>query len=432
MKCKTIYSLFKIFSVILFTSLPFLSCESSRVGPELVNDDIVHTRLPPDNFILNGFVKDSSSKAVIIGASVKIAKADGTILTSILSDNSGKYSFDASNVNDNTLYVGASKFGYAYGTRAATLNKTANSASVTDILLTKLQVAITTITVVGGGTGSTPNTQSLSNQPLTVQVPANAVSSNIQLTVSSIPAGQVPQPANTSLAVLSAGQFGLSGTQFSQPVTITFPLPYHQNPGTVYPLWFLNESTGVYTNSGFSATVNADGTTASGQVNHFSTYVIQTTQGEITITLNTPSTSNGTEQVVALTSGLVEKHLDIINSVTLTCNGVNQEWLKDEVAGKLNFSLESGDQTTLIFTMSSLPDKYILNGVQVGPAGHETEKGNWEKRIYFALQTTTTPGSASGPGWTASITATSQTWVVTRWGWYWIPFDQDGNISGPY
>jgi hypothetical protein len=230
---------------------------------------------------------------------------------------------------------------------------------------------------------------------------------------------------------LSAGQFGPSGTQFSQPVTITFPLPYHQTPGTVYPLWFLNESTGAYTNSGFSATVNADGTTASGQVNHFSTYVLQTAQGEITITLNTPSTSNGTEQVAALTSGSVEKHLGIVNSVTVTGSGSNQDWLRDEVAGKLNFSLESGGQTTLTFNMSGLPSQYVQNGVQVGPAGHETEKGNWEKRTYYALQSTTTPGSASGPGWTATITAINQVWVITRFEWFWVSHDQGGSF-GPY
>ncbi len=402
------------------------SCESSRVGPAVPTPNPA----PPAQqaLLLNGFVKDASSLTAVSGASVKLVKADGTIITTLLSDNSGKYSFDASNITESSINVGATKAGYAYGVRTAKINKTANSASVTDILLTRLQVATSNVTVGAGGSASTTNTQSVATQPLTVQVPANAVSSNIQLTVSSLPAGQVPQPATTNMAVVSAGQFGPSGTQFSQPVTINFPLPYHQTPGTTYALMQLNEQTGAYTNSGFTATVNADGTSASGTVTHFTIYTLQ--EG-VTYTTNAPTTALGTAQYTALTSGSVSKTLSIVNAVAVSGTGsVNEDWLKDQVAGKLNFTIGSSSQT-LNFNMQALPSQYIQNGVQVGP-NNANEKGSWEYRVYYALQTTSTTGSAAGPGWNRNVTATTQAWEITSQGWYWISHDQGGAVFGPF
>ena len=429
LKLSKFNGFFLSFSFLIIAAVLLSSCESSRVGPTLTTPN------PPppaqQSLVLNGFVKDAASRVAISGATVKIVGSNGTILTTILSDNSGKYSFDASNVTESTLNIGASKSGYAFGTRSANINKTANLASVSDILLTKLQVATSTITVVGGGTATTTNTQSVAAQPLTVSVPPNAVSSNVQLTVSSIPAGQLPQPTNTNLAILSAGQFGPTGTQFAQPITITFPLPYTQTPGTVYPLMILNEQTGAYTNSGFSATVNADGTSASAQVTHFTSYILQTAQGEVSVNLGTPSVSTGTSAYKALTSGSTSQNFTVVNDVSVTSTGANQEWLKDEVAGKLNFTIGTSTQT-LNFNIQALPSQYIQNGVQVGPAGHENEKGSWEYRWFYALQTTTTNGTATGPNWTANITATVQGYVITNSGWYCISHDQGGAVFGPF
>ncbi len=421
-----------IFTVSLFLfliagSIILSSCESSRVGPELPAPNPPAPAAQP--LILNAYVKDASNQTGISGATVKIVKTDGTVLTTSLSDNNGKFSYDASTVTDNTLSVNATKDGYSFGSRIAALNKASNSAIVSDILLTKLQVASTTVTAATGGNASTPNTQSVSNQPLTVQVPANAVSSNVQLTVSSIPAGQVPRTTTANTAIVSAGQFGPSGTQFSQQVTITFPLPYSRTAGTTFALMQLNETTGAYTNSGFTATVNADGTSASAQVTHFTTYTLQ--EG-VTLTLNTPSSSTANEFYIALTSGSTSRILSTVNAITLSGTGtVNELWLKDEIASKLSFSIGSTTQT-LTFNIIALPSQYIQNGVQVGPAGHENEKGNWEFRSYYALQTTSTTGTATGASWTRTITATNQQWLIIRQGWYWVPHDQGGIFFGPY
>ncbi|MHB8931104.1 MAG: hypothetical protein ACYC5R_10965 [Melioribacteraceae bacterium] len=425
-KAASIFTVSSFFFLIV-GSIILSSCESSRVGPELPQPNPPAAVAQP--LILNSYVKDASNQTGISGATVKFVRTDGVILATSLSDNNGKFSYDASNITDNSLSVNATKDGYSFGSRVAILNKASNSAIVSDILLTKLQVASTTVTVATGGNASATNTQSVSNQPLTVQVPSNAVSSNVQLTVSSIPAGQVPRSTTANTAVVSAGQFGPSGTQFSQPVTISFPLPYSRTPGTTFSLMQLNESTGTYTNSGFTATVNADGTSASAQVTHFTTYTLQ--EG-VTLTLNTPSSSTANEFYVALTSGSTTKTLSTVNAIALSGTGtVNELWLKDEIASKLSFSIGSTSQT-LSFNITALPSQYIQNGVQVGPAGHTNEKGNWEFRSYYALQTTSTTGTAVGASWTRTITATNQQWLIIHQGWYWIPHDQGGIFFGPF
>lgn len=427
MKNLKFASITTVLPVLMFLvgSLIFSSCESSRVGPEIPAPNPPAPSAQP--LILNCFVKDASNQTAISGVAVKIT--DGIILATVLSDNNGKISYDASNITDNTLNLSASKSGYSFGTRTASLNKVANSAIVSDILLTKLQVASSSVTVASGGNASTPNTQSVANQPLTVQVPANAVSSSIQLAVSSIPAGQVPRSTTVNTSIVSAGQFEPSGTQFSQPVLITFPLPYPRTAGTTFSLMQLNETTGAYTNSGFTATVNTDGTSASAEVTHFTTYTLQ--EG-VTFIFNTPSFSTANEFFVALTSGSTTKSLSTENAIALSGTGtVNELWLKDEIASRLALSIGSTSQT-LSFNIKALPSQYIQNGVQVGPAGHESEKGNWEYRLYYALQTTATTGTASGPDWTRTITVTSQLWLITHEGWYWVPHDQGGVFFGPY
>ena len=205
----------------------------------------------------------------------------------------------------------------------------------------------------------------------------------------------------------------------------------------------MNEQTGTYTNSGFSAIVNSDGTTASAQVTHFSTYVLRTPEGaEITITLNDPSTRIANEFYEKLSSGSVDKPLSITNTVDLSGDGeANDLWLKDNIASKLNFSIASTGQR-LTFSFSKLPDKYKKNidGVetQIGPDNrpggidHSGEKGNWEFRSYYALQTTSISGEAAGPSWTRHIEATSQLWLIISEGWYWVPHDQGGIFFGPY
>lgn len=416
--------------VLIMGSLIFSSCESSRVGPELPTPN---PPVPPAQpLILSGFVKDVSNLSSIPGANVKIAKADATILATILTDNSGKYAYDASNVPENTLLVSASKDGYAFKGEIASLMKVTNSAFVNDILLTKLTVTSASVTVAAGGNGSTPNIQSLANQPLTVAVPANAVSQPITLTVASIPAGQIPQPTITANAtVQSAGQFGPSGTTFTQPVTITFPLPTARTPGTTFALLQLNEQTGTYTNPGFTATVDASGTRADASVTHFTIYALS---GDVTWTLTDGTPTTGSSTYYSLTSGSGSLPLSVINTFSSSGTGnVDEDWLRDITGNKLAVDFRSSS-VEFAYNFPTLPAAYQVNGVQTNP--NVSGKGNWSYRWYVLKQTITTTGTASGVDWTRNINVVRETWIpdpaTNKTGWYWTSHDQGGAVSGPY
>ncbi|MCX6167722.1 MAG: hypothetical protein NTX65_00140 [Ignavibacteriales bacterium] len=411
-------------------SLLILSCESARVEPDLPTPNPPPAALQP--LILSGYVKDASSGSTIAAATVKIKKNDGTLLSTILSDNSGKYSYDATSNIDPSLVVVADKEGYGYDSKVADINKVANFAIVADILLSKLQVASAPITAATGGQASTPNTQSVSSQPLTVSVPPSAVSSPVTITAASIPAGQIPIPTTSaSAAVQSAGQFGPSGTQFSQPVTISFPLPSTQPVGKTFPLLQLNEQTGTYTNSGFTATVNAGGTTASAQVTHFTIYALSE-DAALNLTDGTPTT--GLSDYLELASGSATKTFTATNTYLSSGSGtISESWLKDVVASKL--SIDFSTTTTVIGgNMPQLPNTpdYQQNGVQANP--NVAGKGNWVYRWFVLKQSTNTTGTASGTGWTRNLTIVKEKWIndSSKTGWYWISHDQGGAVSGPF
>jgi hypothetical protein len=418
------------FLFLIAGSIIFSSCESSRVGPELPTPNPPPAAAQP--LILSGYVKDVADGSVIAAATVKIKKNDGTVLSSILSDNAGKYSYDATAGTDNALVVAASKDGYGFKSNIADINKSANLAIVADILLAKLVAASAPVTVANGGQASTTNTQSVSSQPLTVSVPPNAVSTPVTITASAVPAGQLPAPTTTAAsAVQSAGQFGPSGTQFQQPVTISFPLPSSQPVGKTFPLLQLNEQTGAYTNSGFTATVNAGGTTASAPVTHFTIYAISE-DATLNLTDGTPTT--GSSDYLQLASGSATKNYSATNTYSASGTGtISESWLKDIISSKL--SLDFSITTTIIGgNMPQLPNTsdYQVNGVQTNPkvAG----KGNWVYRWFVLKQTTNTTGTASGTGWTRNINITKEKWIndSSKTGWYWVSHDQGGVVSGPY
>ena len=418
------------FLFLLVGSILLSSCESSRVGPVLPTPNPPPAAVQP--LILSGFVKDAASNSGIASANVNIKKNDGTVLASIISDNSGKYSYDATASTDLTLLVAATKDGYGFSSKTADLNKTANLAIVGDILLAKLQVASAPVSVASGGQASTPNTQSVASQPLKVSVPPSAVSTPITITASSIPAGQIPVPTTTaSAAVQSAGQFGPTGTQFQQPVTISFPLPSTQPAGKTFPLLMLNEQTGTYTNSGFTATVNADGTSASAPVTHFTIYALAE-DATLNLTDGTPTT--GSSDYLELSSGSATKSYSATNTYSSSGSGtVSESWLKDVISSKLKIDFVT--TTTVIGgNMPQLPNTsdYQVNGVQTNPkvAG----KGNWVYRWFVLKQTTSTAGTASGTGWSRNITIVKEKWIndSSKTGWYWVSHDQGGAVSGPY
>jgi hypothetical protein len=62
------------------------------------------------------------------------------------------------------------------------------------------------------------------------------------------------------------------GLTFSVPVTITVPVNTAMNPGEAFPLFYWNETTQMWDQTDFVATVADDGMSFSAEVTHFSTY----------------------------------------------------------------------------------------------------------------------------------------------------------------
>jgi hypothetical protein len=424
--------------------LLIIACESSRVAPEVPRPN--PPAPPPAPLVLSGFVRDATSKAAIDGATVKISKADGTLLATTLSNSSGKYSYDVTNITDNVLSVSATKSGYGFSKQVAEINRAINSASVDDILILALQATTQTVTPAAGGTVNNPNNQSLGNQTTTVNVPPNAVAQNVQISVASIPAAQVPPPAAaTNQSVLAAGNFQPTGTRFQVPVTVTLPLPIRKPAGTTFPLQILNEATGAYTNSGFTATVDASGTQASAPVTHFTIYTIADNKA----TLNLPDASpvnTGTSETLEVTAASTSASKTVQRVVSITLSGgsgsVNESWLIDEIKNTLNLVTGTFNrQLDLSFNITSPESQggkptWVQNGIIVGPTPGQA--GDALKRAKYNLQSKTRTGSVSGNtganAFTRNVTVVEQLWVLdaAASGWFWRVHGQGTGFTGPY
>ncbi|MEW6196119.1 MAG: carboxypeptidase regulatory-like domain-containing protein [Bacteroidota bacterium] len=425
---------------LLVASITFISCESSRVGPELPRPN---PEAPaPAPLILSGYVKDAQSLSGIASANVTVS---GTSLTTT-TDNTGKYSFNVTDVSLSELNVSAAKDGYGFSSSTAEVDKSSYTATVDDILLAKLQATTSTATPTQGAAVDNTNNQSLSNQPLNLTVPPNAVSQNVQVSVASIPAAQVPPPAaSTNQTVVTAGVFGPSGIQFQQPVTITFPLPIRKAAGTTFQLMQLNETTGEYTNSGFTATVDASGTQASAQVTHFTIYTLTDNKS----TLNLPDATPTVIETVTLsvTATNPESFEVLSKRVSITLSGgsgdVDADWLRDEISNLLGLIVGPyyAEYVSLSFNITDPESEggkpsWVQNGIIVGP--NPGESGDASKRAVYNKNSKTRNGTVSGNTganqWSRNVDVIEEDWVLNdaESGWFWTPHNQGGIAQGPF
>jgi hypothetical protein len=83
-------------------------------------------------------------------------------------------------------------------------------------------------------------------EDVSVTVPAGACSCDIQITIS-----EIKNPQEFTVPCLAAYDFGPSGIQFNQPVTITIPYAVPASQGSVTPYWF-NPLTGALSQQGIT------------------------------------------------------------------------------------------------------------------------------------------------------------------------------------
>ncbi len=421
-----------IFTFLLLSVFVFNGCESSRVGPEIARPNPPAPVAQP--ILLTAYVRDQSL-AGIAGVTVKISKADNSVVATVLTDNSGKYSYDVTSLTETALIVAANKDGYSYGSKIAEIKKALNIALVDDIVLSKLVVASAPVTPAAGGTATTPNTQSLSAAPLAVSVPPNAVASNITLTVANIPAAEAPKPTAAGTSIIAAAEFGPSGTVFAVPVTVSIPLPTRLAAGSTFELQKLNETTQVWAATGVTATVDATGLVATAKLSSFSKYAGM--QNTVITIPATGTTTTADLATVTLASGVDNKVYSETSGLTLTItsgsNNVESNWLRNEVRRQAGGFYIGTLSKPLHFSIPALPANYLNNGVQYNPA-KPNEAGTWSYRWYIVKSTTvknyTATGGVAPNTWAASGSLTEEevSIDVARTGWVWIAHNQGGTL----
>lgn len=102
-----------------------------------------------------------------------------------------------------------------------------------------------------------------------LSIPGGALAEDTTVTVeSSKPASSLPDASSLSGLVYD---FGPTGTEFSEPVALTLPLPAAPGAGKEAVIAYLNEDTNAWED--LTTTVGKDG--ASADITHFSRYVIR-------------------------------------------------------------------------------------------------------------------------------------------------------------
>ncbi|MBI5198052.1 MAG: IPT/TIG domain-containing protein, partial [Nitrospirae bacterium] len=111
------------------------------------------------------------------------------------------------------------------------------------------------------------------NDFASIEVPPQALQGETQISIAYLNSGTIPvTPDSVNLV---AATFEPSGVQFDKPVKVTFALPGYEPPGSLLPLFYVDESTGSVVATGQNAVVDASGLKAEAQISHFTTYVLR-------------------------------------------------------------------------------------------------------------------------------------------------------------
>jgi len=108
-----------------------------------------------------------------------------------------------------------------------------------------------------------------------LSVPPGAIDQDLSIQVKPLHVDDFPKPSSTD-RLIGIVQGTPAGTQFKDPVRLRFPLADSLEPGTVLPVSIFSPATHQYDYSGFVATVNGDGRSASADVTHFTIFAVST------------------------------------------------------------------------------------------------------------------------------------------------------------
>ena len=131
----------------------------------------------------------------------------------------------------------------------------------------------------GGTVSSVTGTNVISTDGrVALAIPPTALMEDVPIEIEVLSGADFPNPTAES-SVAAAIRASPTGTQFTVPVQLTFPLEAYRTPGSELPLLIFDGST--YSDSGFVAVVDESGLSAVAEVTHFTDYVAAVPMDEI-------------------------------------------------------------------------------------------------------------------------------------------------------
>ena len=436
MKSKKTSSTMILFFV--FTLFIIISCESSETGP------VVNRANPAaaaaQALILSGDVIDAQSSAGLSGATVRILKTDGTLITSLVAGSSGDFSYDISNVNEETLKVTATASGYGSTFALTKVDLTNKITKVVSIPLDKIQSTQVTVTSDGGSSTAT-STESKGGYSVTLSVPSGAVSQSTSMQLAQLPVNNVDALQNASSnAIASVVNLQPDGISFAKAVKLTFPLPYKMNANDQLPLYKYVNST--WQTTGIYAIVDNTGYLAIAEI---------TSTGEYSLVDNTKIA--GTVESVFKTKEITEERsysfssgtLSVELPATMTFTRASQnvitevptdEWIFNTLAQLygMNFMLASGPGSipqTAKFQIAwpgAEGNPYKQNSDGSGNINRPDESGDWSLKIVFESYSETFANvTLDNSGyWQVTVNGTVSNWREKDRVWVWTAHNQGG------
>lgn len=433
------------FLFVLVASVLLSSCESSRVGPDVGKPNV---GTPPEQpLVLNGNVVDSKTSGSVPGATVQILRQDGTLIVPLSADASGNFSYDVSTVNQAVLKVTATASGYGYSFVFAKVDLVNKATQNVTVPLDKIQATAVNLTPTGG-TANIPNTESKTGQPVSIAVPAAAVSQNTTVQVSAVTVNNVPPPTNaTNNAQAAVANLQPVGVTFSKPVVLSFSLPYQFKAGDLIPL--VEFSNNNWQASTSNATVDAGGYIANVNISKTAQYALldntKVTGAISSSVVKVESNSSAlkkvsqilTPRVYNFSGGTLNISLPASYVVTQTFSNVitttpGDKWLWNTLAQRFGAALAGfAGAGTYPYTYKEsvpwpgIPPNAADPATGAGNKDFPGNTGSWSVRVTVDNDTQSA-GSVSvvNPYWTATITVTNNTYKITSKQWIWTGHNQ--------
>lgn len=220
--------------------------------------------LPPANYV-SGTIVDENNAPI---SGVTLLSIDGPVghQLSGTTDTNGNYALPFSQGGEYKVRI--SKAGYVEVQKVISI-VTGQDYTMNKSYITSADTKSTLISATSGGIAS--NTQG----NIIIDVPANSLASNASISFTDAPTGKIlPVQLPNASEFTYAFNAQPSGTQFSDPASMSVDNTLGFPPGFEIPVGYTSTGMNVWSDSGFRAVVSPDGTKVNFQVAHFSDYDI--------------------------------------------------------------------------------------------------------------------------------------------------------------